>query len=360
MGLNKKYLFGLGAIAVIALGALALYTVSDQHQEPAGRIEMRAFLQKKEQADALHQARDLDGAIRMYEELAEEAPNAFYKGKMLAFLAFNLYRRGEPGDHEESMRVYKSIINDYTIPTPLRALTFGDIAALLLSKESFVRANLNQEPFASFFPRLGDPFNPTDFAMKINDYSDELYPNMAAKTNNAFLLATLINAGKIRKEDMEATRAQIMTYIQEADALEGEIQYEPGHLAEIYLERATALQVVGRTFGTPSAEEREQAFRKALEVAGRSDDPRSLVALAKIRLIYSGFLLRFTGKDRTPEMQEQLSAIITGPEGRMSVFHAYLRGFAERKEGYVYDMVKTLQERFPEFRTYLSALGIVY
>lgn len=354
---NRAYLVAFGTVAAIAFGALVLYTVSTKSGDEMDIGEIRAFMQKKERADLLHQAYDVDGAIAAYRELAEDAPNAFYRGKMLAYLAFDLYRRGNPGDAEEAMRIYKSIINDYTIPTYSRALVFGDIASLALSNETFVRANLNQEPFNSFLPRLGEAFDPIDFAMRLNDYSDDIYPNMAAKMGNAFLLASQAGGGRIAQADMEAVQKRIQEYVEEADALRGDIEYEPGHLAEIYLERAIALQSNGRFLGTPSFEDREQAFEDALDAAERANDPRSLIARGKIRFFYAAFLLRFAEEDRSTDAKAQLQALIEGPEGREPVFQEYLLAFRDRPQTYVHQAVLSLRTASPEFRSYLSVLG---
>lgn len=350
--IGKKPVFVFAAFAIIAVLIAVMVASLLFFEIPVSNSD---FLKQKQQADQLRRSGDLNAMIAAYQELVQQAPNKDMEALAKTYLALDLQRRDGPGDVKAAMDIYKSIINDYSVPPLRRALVFGDIGQRYIPTESFVRDHLNQEPFISFLPPLGEKFDTLSFSKKVFEESDEIYPNSDAKFNLARILAAQFPL--MDEAEKRDAAFLIQQYIEEGDKLTTALPYQPGNLVEQYMNRAVGLWTSGAVLGTPSIEDRKAAFKKAIEEGLKyPDDPRSQSALAQTYLFYAGFLQR--AGNRENEVQNVLNAFLSNPGSQGSVVKKAAQAYAMRQAPSVArDMYTQLADVSPDFKAYLIGLG---
>ncbi len=357
-------------LLVVVLGGGGYFYWKTQQQNV---VQQAFWTEYQEVTTNLHRSGKNDEAIAALQEfLNKEKPFDIAQQKSIDSrlrmrLAANYIARNSPGDYQEAMKLYNSVINDETYDPVHRAIAMGEMASVthwISGPEEVRKIVFSEAPYADVLVQRGGDIHAA--ISRLYEMSNEIHPNALANFQIALMQAIhLVNMPEMSFSEKESQAKAILTLIREADTIVGEFPYEKSYLAHMYLCRSMSLSVVGRILDKEvSVQEVEQSFAKAQSIAAEgADDFYARSVGITNRLYYAQYLnnnkARFP-EPRTAELRQQLSGYTaqaaTNPEYR--IINAYLAGVANRSDSdFFKNSMKSLAKEAPSFGEYLTALG---
>lgn len=290
--MQRKILYFIGFfLLLVAICTVAYYFIYN-HQMKAG-----VYNQKSRDTLQTFYTGDYEIAAQQLRELIADAPNKSEKGRLQLLLAASLSKSENNEDRVASVKIYKDIVNDYSIPPIWRALALNNIAFLVNGRDvSFYKLYFPESPYSSYLPTAGSDVSRVQTAyFNILKASDEIYPNSFAEysiAGNYYVLLTAMNNSPL--EDIKGTYELIQKYVEEGDSRKDANLYSPSMLVTSLYFRALAINESGRELGNIDTQTREDAFKlvlTAVSESGSAANNPDLINMAMLtRWFYADFL----------------------------------------------------------------------
>lgn len=373
--LSKKTLIVIGVFILIIGAVVIWFFLKTQNLSPISTAPEETMAQFKEQyseATGIFSSGDRDEAIEAFQKLLPDAPNKTEEGKLKILLASQLFFRNDNGDRAEAVKLYKSVINDFTMPPYVRAIALNNVASSIVGQSiSFYKLHFPEPPFNEFIPSTGsDNFKLTHAYMKILELSRDTYDTSAAAyeiAGNYYAPALSIVPSNARKERVagmteEDAARLIERYVSEGDELKDEDLHLPHVNAEKYLFRALALNTSGRVLNR-DLEEREEGFKRVLQYGTRYDTgsyEKTQEVLLQARFFYADFLSENFGEERHNDIREILAPFGAAARGTdfssVKTREYFSRRMAAQSGNIVKSRSGNLIEISPEFKEFFANL----
>lgn len=367
MPLNRVQYISVIVLILLIAGAVAFlyYKKNEANTIQINELEMSMFKKQYEGAKIKHFSGDYSIAIDDYKRLLDRAPDKAAEGKLKILIAGSLFLRNENDDRVRSIKMYKSVINDYKIPPYVRALALNDIASLVIGQnEAFYELYFPEAPFNSYLSDSKTSASRVSAAyLKILELSDETYPNSYAEYAIAgnYYTPLLVNS-KLEGIDSAQIARKIQDYIKRGDSQSDEGIYSTFLVLRGLLYRATALNASNRVLDNVPREQREESFRLIFQKWSpyeSTNDSFSHFTVMKARFFYANFLLESFGLERLEDIKELLKPYATAVYGLDLASELTRNYFAEFKSGERFITISALRlaEASPEFREFLINVG---
>lgn len=320
------------------------------------------YRQEYEVAMSTHARQDFDVAIAQLERLLASAPTQAVAADLRIKIASNYYGKG---DYESAARYYWEVIDDPANPPRERALALANMAENLVRRDvAYYRTYFTRPPYNSLIPDETVPNAPIRAAIKLFEYSYDLYPTSYAKYAIANLeTAFIANNNLLPGEDPKEIASFAQQYIREGDAeFEKDSDYRDGLKVVQMNYRANSLAISGKVLGTPSLEEREAAYIKAEEIAASANQSDVYVLRASLwlKFYHAAFLAWNYGEERAADIDQVAKAFRVAIDN--PPLHAGLRGTfasaeAQSPTAFFKSRALSIASFSPTFKEFLVSVG---
>lgn len=330
---------------------------------------MKSFNAEMKNAIPLLVSNDYNAAVQVSASLAKNAHDKISKARAQLFLAASLFRRNKDYDRARAIGYYNAIINDYSIPPDIRARTVSAAATFVAgANANFLKTYLSEPPLDRALGEVDKPHAPFRAAIKLYEYSDELFPNFVAEYGIAYYNSILLTNNELDEGVSQEEAAKfIQKYLKDADekmAIVGVSEYLSSAMAREYLQRAIAMELSSRILGNISLSDRENAHQIALAKTATDNANNVLMRAAEMsaRFFYASFLEANFGKtgSRAKDIAELLRPF--APAATDTVLYASTRSqflslWHAPNENLRKGRAIKLAQISPEFKTFLLSLG---
>lgn len=322
------------------------------------------FDQNLKIANDAHNSRDYENAIDTYRKLLSDTKDGSSKVKIQAKLADSLLNK-DKNDLDsilQGLSIQKSIVANIKNTPKDRALVLNEIAAFIVTSnqsELFIRKNFNQDPFSKLIPDDSRHFNARDFAIKLYEYSDEIYPNSYAK----FLLASNLTGvilekteavGGVDCQKSSDTLVKIKNYIKDGTNLNDGIEYEVIQKLKMYFSRAVASQLCLKKNNLFTLEDVENNYKSALAEADKYNDNLTDTIRFDIHFYYADFLLRHK-KAPESEISSVIDPVISS--GSIGYSPNVKEHLLINESAFMRSLFNNFSENYQPFKKYLENIG---
>lgn len=300
-------------------------------------------------------------SVSAFRDLVKNAPNKISEDKATLFLAVSL--GGQDGTKEERMestKIFKSIVDGSTYSSEIRAVAYREIAFLIqLTGLDYFKANFPEPQYANFVKNGYSTSERDNVYYNFMNLSVQTYPNSYAyyAIAGVYFNRTITNKTLTGINEKEAVE-KMQQYLKEGDSLQDEASNSQKANVRRLLYRALAINRIGIILGTPTLNEREQAYKDALSYASFATPEDAIVSWEmRIRYYYANFLKRNFDKTREDDIRKLL-----GPYATISASDKYLSQrvanfFLNSQSANLKAEAKELAIVSPEFKSYLEGIG---
>jgi hypothetical protein len=361
----------LTLLVLIAGGGFCYFRyVRQNNQLQQQNNNMEEFNNKYRRVQSAHSSGDFTGAIDGYKALLASAPDKIWDSKVKSLLAYNLFARNQNDDRAQAIKIYKDIIADQSVPARTRAIVIMDLISTLETQtSSFYREYFPEAPFKDFLSNNeSDRYNMVKAMIKFSQYSDQVYPNSLAKYYIANYEVTLLGNNDLNGgSSSEVVAKEIQQYVKAADALIGEVIYEPSRIAQQYFFRAISLSYSGSILKNISVDEGSKAYEMALVKSGPfvAGDYKVRYFDMNTRFFYASYLLRVVGETESNKTKIKLIlAPYKTAASDQTNYDAGIRSkYAALKSAPDDDYVKSYSIRLskisPDLKEFLINVGVI-
>lgn len=348
-------------VLLLVIMSMGGYLGYQQYERYRAITAAKKFATNYEQAHAVHHQGNFDLSISEFRNILPESPTKGAEAQVKMKLAFDLYSRNKGSDREEAVSLYKSVINDFSIPARSRAVALNDMAFLneLTADPDFMRTHVfNNGQYAELLKKEGSVGRAVEalYAM-----SDQIYPTALARIQMASIKATRLLRNRLGPDETQEIVAQkIQTLVAGGTPLIEPFNYEPSKKAQIYMRKGIALSVSNRVLHNLQVADIETPYKLALAAAeSDKNDVHSQASGLIVRLYYAIMLLNHAGPNRVADIKELLKPFKdTANDPRFAFFQSNLSRTSSRPNDDVFkSSVVNLSKISPELKSYLLEIG---
>jgi hypothetical protein len=304
----------LTVVAVaLALGVGCYYYVAYYIPEKEADLTMISLTNSKPTIQALYNGQ-YDAAIANLRSLIKQAPTKTEKARLQELLMAALYDKGSESETAEAASITYSIINDYSVPAWIRAMTYNTTSRVVYAHDlAFYKTYFNKAPLSDYINVPGtDDVRVQAGYLKMLQASDEIYPTSFAEYNIAghYFMVDINNIPV--QQTREELAALMQKYVVEGDTRDDSTLYAPYTIILNQLTRARAITLSNKILGK-SPDTSEQAYKRVKAVADSLQESGVDMNNSKIqavlltwRFAYADFLLTVVGSGRTADIQKLL------------------------------------------------------
>jgi hypothetical protein len=328
-------------------------------------MEIREYTLNSQVARKNFDEGNYDEALQQYQSLLKAAPNKVEYGKLSVFVAASLVNRDRGEDLAAGVKIYKTIVSDYSLQPIWRAIALTDIASLIRFRPvSFLQNNFPDTFYSSLLPENGTEQSRLDTVYyKLLMLSDETYPTSNAEYRLAFYYSEVLHTANFATtpETIEAaTLAQ--KYVAEGDSRQDLPFFPPVIILNNYLGRTFGFSGSSVILQNKTVEERDAAYQLLFSTADSLQQDSlagpSAGVLLTARFYYANFIRTYY-----PEQIEKIQNLLE-PYGQLSsapptpsIFHNLP---SHPDSSFVKSKSLLLAEISPKFKKFLTQLGITF
>ncbi len=313
-------------------------------------------------------------AISTLRSLIAKAPTKEERARLQHLLILGLFNIDNEADTSEAVSLSYTLINDYSVPAWIRALTLNHLALFMHGGGvNFYKKYFTQPPLDAFINTSGnDSTRAWTAYYKILALSDETYPTSYAEYSIAgnYYAGLLLSSRITTDQTPEAIATLMQKYVAEGDTRNDAYFYSADTIIIDGLYRARAMALSSRILKNKTPSDIEPYF-KAVQTTidqfkAKGQDmnlPAVEAAVLRWRFAYADFLLTNFGNTRNSSIVTLLapfgSADATSPEiiGRLESI-ALIPTLSANDPTVV--KAKNLAAISPEFKAFLVAEGVKF
>ncbi len=368
---NHHYLLiGFSLVLLLIAGAFFWQNFLEKKIFSYKAHNKQAYEQKLKEANSAHDSGDYAKAVDYYSQLLGDTTNPLSKVKIKAKLANDIVH-GVFTDVDSVTRaiaIQKSIISDPSVDSPSKALVLNEMANLI--KEAnvsslFIQKNFSEDIYTTLPSILSIESTDSnedisrDFAIRLHEYSDKIYPNAFAKLAIAYYLSGYIYHASLNKAitdtEIKTIQDKMKKYLNDSQPLLTGLEYEPPQIVKMYLRRAIATQSLYTRTKQTSYEEVKKNYEDAISVGAKYNDSFS-VSNTVLAVIYYGYFVDSTKKGTSGEVQNILQKIFDNPLKNDQVVKNMILNRVSL-DGYERRAILGLAVGYPNFKKYLEDIG---
>jgi hypothetical protein len=324
-----------------------------------------AFNQKMNTALQTFYTGDYDASINTYSSLANSAPDKATQGKANVLLASSYMLRNQSGDQGQGIKIFKQVVNNYSIPPLWRAFALNNLAIFLGNNSSLSTYQLyfSDPPFNSLLPVSGpDSARLSAAYLGLLKLSDETAPNSYAEyaiAGNYYL--PQLSANQFAVDAASKATAQLMqNYVKEGDTRNDSSLYAPATLLNATLYRALAMGGSNRVLKNLDPQDIDAAYQLVFQRASQFNVPADTgpvyAVLMRARFYYAIFLS--TQPNSNSKIKENLAPFSKAdPKDPNLSYFPGLVGTSSR--AYSKSVAIQLADISPDFNEFLTKAGVV-
>lgn len=321
------------------------------------------YIKKAREVTQLFQSGQTD-IISDLQNLLKDPPNKSEEGRLKLLLAASFWGRGQEGDLVEAVKIYKKIIDDFTIPPLWRAQALNNVADMIRANElSFFQVYFPESFYKEVLPTEGlDRERVMGVYAGLLKKSDEIHPTSYAEYSLAGNYYTsLLASNRVPLSEIEQVASLIYRYIQEGDGRGDATIYSPWvRLTGLYY-RALGTTRSSMALNTviASSTDIEAAYQQIFTTADllNQKEPAgaSYGVLMRSRFFYANYLTNLQGRD------SDINKILE-PFSQVEPSHPRLRFFSDMKnlpEGnFLRVATERLMQKSEAFKLFMEKAGM--